>query len=175
MFGLQAISSANGWIISASGISIVFFGLVILCGLVASLHKLLYLWDKRASCLQMAKSALLSTEDREAMISKATGSETATSEEWVLELLPEWLETYGQFRLLTGRLSENFSLPCLIDRAEGLGVQKPCSSLDALLKLGIIEEGEGEFRGLYHWRKDVEDKILPIHRVPAPQGKGVHA
>jgi Na+-transporting methylmalonyl-CoA/oxaloacetate decarboxylase gamma subunit len=47
MYGLEAISAADGWQMAALGISIVFLSLVILAIVISQLHNLLALWEKR--------------------------------------------------------------------------------------------------------------------------------
>jgi Na+-transporting methylmalonyl-CoA/oxaloacetate decarboxylase gamma subunit len=45
VYGLQAISNANGWAMAFAGAAIVFAGLAVLSFVISQLHKLVSLWD----------------------------------------------------------------------------------------------------------------------------------
>ena len=45
MYGLQAISNANGWAMAFAGAAIVFAGLAVLSFIISQLHKLVRVWE----------------------------------------------------------------------------------------------------------------------------------
>ena len=47
MYGFEAISAHNGWVMALAGALIVFGGLVVLSSVISQLHKLLSIWDKK--------------------------------------------------------------------------------------------------------------------------------
>jgi hypothetical protein len=47
VYGLQAISNANGWSMAFAGALIVFSGLVVLSFVISQLHKIVTLWENR--------------------------------------------------------------------------------------------------------------------------------
>ena len=125
MFGLEAISHYNGWVISLLGVSIVFTGLLILSFSVAQLHNILNLWDNRKSLFtkkkEIAKKGIEIVEDFSSL--------TDTTK-----------EAARQFYTLTQIImnDEPFSLPRLIDLAEKTGISSPYSTANKLIKANLI-------------------------------------
>jgi len=127
LYGLQAINANNGWAIAALGVSIVFTGLTLLSIAISQLHKLLDFWENRHALLKKLKktsSSHLSSEYKKSDINKIA----------------------ADYRLLTERLGEPFSLPELLEFAEKTGLHKPHSTINELLLAGLISpDGKGYF------------------------------
>lgn len=155
MYGLQAINSANGWMITFAGILIVFGGLVILAALIANLERLLNLWDRRAELLSRGR-----LHDHHEPIpadlvipeAEPTAADEAVE---VITLSADQMEALRYFQWISERLGEPFALPHLLDRAERHGVPRPYSHLAEMIELNLLVEGEGDLQGFYSWRKDV--------------------
>ena len=170
MYGFQAISAANGWVITLVGLSIVFTGLLTLSAFVANMERLLRLWDRRASLLARWKVAHKPSEVPQADTIQPVQTETEVAECKLVELTPQQVEVLNHFKLITERWGENFALPRLLDKAEQLGEEKPGSNLDVFLKSGVIVEGKGELRGFYSWSKDVQ--IVAVEKTNETNSPG---
>lgn len=134
MHGFEAISVNNGWEYALVGASIVFSGLVILSFVISQLHKLLLLWDNRASFRQTLKARWK--------------SEPPASETKTFESTPSLVEAKQQYKLLVERMGEPFSLPKLLKMAEGSGLHRPHAAINDLLQEGVILPDE---TGYYIW------------------------
>jgi len=137
LLGFEAIKNNNGWEYALLGISIVFSGLVILSFVISQLHRLLGVWDNRASILETLKSR------RKAAPSPA---ETETSEAPHSNTLAE---ARLQYRMLVDRIGEPFALPKLLKQAEKSGLYRPHATINDLLQAGIIVPDE---TGYYVWK-----------------------
>lgn len=154
MYGLSAISAANGWLITAAGITIVFTGLVVLALVLANLEKALTAWDRRHEMLEKRRripKAAPSPEEMAAEKPKAVPTPTTP----VVDLSTEQMEVYAYFQWLANRQGETFSLPRLLEQAEKRGIRNPYTHLDLFLRLGLIQELGGTQRGFYRWNPDV--------------------
>jgi hypothetical protein len=133
LYGLEAINANNGWAISALGISIVFTGLTLLSLSISQIHKILDFWENRSDFFDRIKSARknekktcppLSTEFRSLDMAK----------------------TVMEYKLLTDRTGVPFSLPRVLKMAKKSGLHRPHSSINELLKAGLIlPDGDGFF------------------------------
>lgn len=137
MLGFEAITNNNGWQYALLGISIVFSGLVILSFVISQLHKLLGVWDNRASILETLKSR------RKAAPSPA---ETGTRE---VPNSGSLTEARLQYRMLVDRIGEPFALPKLLKQAENRGLYRPHATINDLLQAGNIVPDE---TGYYIWK-----------------------
>lgn len=132
MYGLEAISTHNGWAMAVAGIIIVFAGLVILSSTIAQFHKVLNFLDDRAA----------SKNDKG--LQKASGAEDFPASDPLM--MQNLAVSARQFRLISDRIGEPFSLPKLLDLAELSGLPRPHSAINDLLKAGLIApEGKGYF------------------------------
>lgn len=155
MYGLSAISAANGWLITAAGISIVFTGLAVLATVLANLEKALTAWDKRRELMKRGRPAPRPTPTAEEAAVATPEEETAPTVPTV-DLSPEQMEVHGYFQWLTKRQGEIFSLPRLLEQAEKRGIRNPYTHLDFFLRHGLIQELGGEQRGFYRWNPQVK-------------------
>lgn len=135
MLGFKAISANNGWQYALVGAGIVFFGLIILSFVISQLHKLLILWDNRASFMQALKA-------------RRKGESPAPAAE-SFESAPSLTEAKQQYKMLVERLGEPFALPKLLKMAEGSGLHRPHATINDLLQAGMILPDE---TGYYIWK-----------------------
>jgi len=127
LYGLEAIAASNGWAMAAAGITIVFSGLVILSLIIAQFHKVLNFF-----------------EDRVSQHKPAGGDAAARPPDPTLP--PHLTETARQYKLVADRIGEPFALPKLLEVAELSGLTHPHSTLNDLLKAGIVvPDGKGYF------------------------------
>ena len=152
MYGLKAISAANGWIITVAGISIVFSGLLVLSFLIANMERVIRFFDRQKEKLKRAK---LSLEPELAKSSKKARTPQKPSITKVVWLTAEEIEIYNYYRWITERLGEPFSLPRLLKQAEKRGISRPYFHLDMFLRQGLIYEAEGDKVGFFRWARDV--------------------
>jgi hypothetical protein len=132
---LENISANNGWAIVSVGISIVVSGLAVLSFAISQLHKILHFWDHRGSWFKKV-------EERE--------EEKADRQSPALELSQDVQENIRNFKLLTAKLGDPFSLPKLIEYSEKRGLKNPHSALNTLLTAKIIvPDGNGYFKWFY--------------------------
>ena len=135
MYGIQAINAHNGWAMAAVGWSIVLTGLTVLSFTISQLHKVLGLWDDRKNIIQKLKN-------RNPKKTSPVMPEVQLSE--------DIQQAVGQFKLLTNRLGDPFSLPKLVDLSEQRGLTKPHSTINTLLTAKIIvPDGKGYFTWYY--------------------------
>ncbi len=138
MYGIEAISTNNGWAISVVGISIVFTGLVLLSMAIAQLHKILDLWENRRNITFSIKK----TSPKESLFKPLSEKEK---------------ESARQFRMLVRTMDENFSLPRLLRLAEISGLERPHAGLARLVKYEIIIP---DHTGYFIWDRDKFLKLL---------------
>lgn len=151
MTGLSAISAANGWFITATGLVIVFAGLAVLAAFIASLEKFLSLWDRAVAWLQRPRRREIPGPAPGALAQEGPASPRTDSPARTVVLRGETLEVYQYFQWLTRRQGDVFSLSRLLEQAEKRGIPRPHFHLDELLVLGLIEELPGDDRGFYRW------------------------
>jgi hypothetical protein len=137
LFGLEAINNNNGWEYALLGICIVFSGLVILSLVISQLHKLLNVWDNRASLFEALKS-------RPKAVPSPGESETRPA-----RLSESLVEITRQYGMLVDRIGEPFALPKLLTLAEKSGLHRPHATINELLQAGIIVPDE---TGYYLWK-----------------------
>lgn len=106
---------------AVAGVIIVFCGLVVLSSTIAQLHKVLRLLN-----------------------GGATGTEGAPAADPIMH--QNLAESARQFRLISDRTGESFPLPKLIELAELSGLPRPHSTINDLLRAGlIVPDGKGYF------------------------------
>ncbi len=152
MYGLKAISAANGWVITVAGISIVFSGLLVLSFLIANMERAIHFFDRQKEKLKQAK---LSSEPELSKGSKKIKPPKKPSITKVVWLTSEEIEIYNYYRWITERLGEPFSLPRLLGQAEKRGILRPYFHLDMFLRQGLIYDAGGDKVGLFRWARDV--------------------
>ncbi|HEC30980.1 MAG TPA: hypothetical protein ENI41_00655 [Deltaproteobacteria bacterium] len=157
MYGVDAISAANGWMITVAGISIVFSGLLVLCFFISNMEKAIKLWDKQKEKVKHAKLKPVP----ELVKSKKTRDDkkraTVTKVVW---LSPEQVEIYNYYRWITERLGEPFSLQRLLEHAEKRGIHRPHYHLDMFLQEGLIYDAGGDKIGFHRWARDIRIELI---------------
>jgi len=155
MYGLEAISAANGWTIAISGVSIVFIGLLVLAAVMANMERILASWDRRGELLKAFKQK---PQEKQAQVREAPQGrpESQTPDKISLRLSQEQIEVADHFRLITKRLGKPFPLPQLLEKATEHGISNPHRHLDTFLKLNLIVEDKDDRRGFYTWASDVQ-------------------
>ncbi len=144
MYGLEAISHNNGWAIAFVGITIVFTCLTLLSLTLSQLHKVLGLWDKRKDIVQGIK------EKKE---QKANLADSLKKSDVQVNLE----DAARQFNILIKTMNDPFSLPELIDLAKKRGLNRPHSTVNAMLKVKLIIPDE---KGYYHWDEQIYENII---------------
>lgn len=147
MGGFSAITAANGWLIAALGISVVFFGLASLAFIITYFPRVIDWWNAHArtpkSIVPMLKSIFSHSKEKEPIISVAGES-----------LEPGDLENAEEaLRLLTAHMGEPFKLPRLIEVAEQRGLAKVYPTINSMLMRGAMVGGPD---GLFRWARGSE-------------------
>lgn len=137
LYGLQAISAHNGWAMAALGISIVFTGLTLLSIAISQLHMLLDCWENI--------HVLLTKLKKTAKNGKMSGSHFLSEPKKSNSNIKKAAKDY---KLLTERLAEPFSLPELLYLAKNAGLDKPHSTINEMLLTGIISP---DGKGFFYW------------------------
>ncbi|MBW2568260.1 MAG: OadG family protein [Deltaproteobacteria bacterium] len=133
MYGLDAISAHNGWCMAGLGISIVFTGLVLLSIIVAQIHKILRIYDKKNTYIKLAKNLFRKKNKLESNSYELPASQKVSG-------------AISQCRILVEKIGEPFSLPRLINLFEKYGISHPYSTINDLIGSGfIVPDGKGYF------------------------------
>ena len=118
---------------AVAGVIIVFCGLVVLSTTIGQLHKVLRLFNGGAKDYQNGKD-----------LKRADGTEGDLVSDPTMK--HKLAESTRQFRLVSDKIGEPFPLPKLIERAELSGLFRPHSTINDLLKAGlIVPDGKGYF------------------------------
>jgi hypothetical protein len=133
LYGIEAITTNNGWAMAVAGVIIVFSGLVVLSTTIAQFHKLLNFWENKDSFYQH----LANRRSKDGL----TGTLAPG-----LKISHSLRESARQYRLITSRIGEPFSLPKLIYLAELSGLPRPHATINDLIQAGlIVPDGQGHF------------------------------
>ena len=150
MTGFSAISAGNGWLISALGISVVFFGLASLAFIISFLPRAIGWWNEHGQTpkyfFPLVKSLFAQRRTKTARFTEARGIHEPGEIDDVEESL----------RLITAHTGEPFKLPRLIEMAEQRGLARVHSTINRLLVRGTIIGGDD---GLFRWAKGREKEI----------------
>jgi len=131
--GIEAITVHNGWAMAVAGIIIVFSGLVVLSTTIAQFHKLVNFWENRDSFFQR----LANRRSKDGITGALAPS---------LKISHTLRESARQYKLITSRSGEPFSLPKLIQLAELSGLPNPHATINDLVQAGlIVSDGQGYF------------------------------
>ena len=135
MYGLEAITTHNGWAMSLAGALIVFAGLVVLSTVISQLHKILRFQDKKETDLNQQ---LEPPEDNEAV------------EELIVTLPKEFPSDIDEiarlYQPLIEEIGDTFYLSNLHTIARKNGFPHPHITLNAFRDAEIlIPFGEGVF------------------------------
>ena len=136
MYGIEAISAYNGWVMAILGIAIVFTGLVTLSFVISRIHKVLYFLDKK----KFTKNIQKKIEKQRPKVIEAPGS--------VLSMDISSLAYH--YKPLADQLGEPFKLSALIKLSKKFDFPHPYISINYLRNAGIlVSRGEG----LFVWRQ----------------------
>ena len=135
MYGIDNITANNGWAMAFVGATIVFLGLVVLSFVIAQIHKILKLWEKRG-------------ESAETPQAKPAPSAPSTPKvpEYKVPQLPIVSDLISIYRPLAGQLSEPFELTQLFEISKKMDLAHPHLSIKKLWDAGVlIARGDGTF------------------------------
>ncbi len=156
MYGLQAISAADGWIITVAGISIVFSGLLVLSFFISNMERAIRFWDTQKNKIKHARIKPVPELSQESKRKAKQKKPLVTKVVW---LSPEQVEVYNYYRWITERLGEPFSLQRLLEHAEKRGVIRPYYHLDMFLQLGLMYDAGGDKVGLFKWARNIRIEL----------------
>ena len=149
MGGFSAISAGNGWLISAMGISVVFFGLASLALVITYFPRAISWWNDHLHTpryvFPLLRSLFGKRRRKAAMLTEARGIHEPGEIDDVEESL----------RLITAHTGEPFKLPRLIEMAEQRGLSRVHSRINRLLVRGTMVGGPD---GLFRWGTSREKK-----------------
>lgn len=141
MSGLENIAAHNGWAMAAVGISIVFSGLILLSFVISQLHRILDLFERWHPSARKNKNRKQEKPLPENQL-KLPPTDTADAANGIKNLE----EIIRNYKMITHRLGEPFSLPKLLNLAEKHGLAKPYSTVNMLIMSEIIvADGNGFF------------------------------
>ncbi len=141
MYGFENIAAHNGWAMAAVGISIVFAGLILLSFVISQLHRILDIFEKWHPSARKNKNRKQKKPlpENQLKLPSTDTADDATGKKNHDELI-------RNYKMITHRLGEPFSLPKLLDLAEKHGLAKPYSTVNTLIMSGIIvADGNGFF------------------------------
>lgn len=129
---------------SLVGVSIVFTGLTLLSLAISQLHKILGVWERKDEVIADLKGRFKAPEKKE-------------KEVQAVKLPGDFISIARQFGLLAKTLDQKFPLPRLLEIALLSGLSRPHSTLNKLLKTGVITpDGDGYFK----WNESVLENII---------------
>lgn len=156
MGGFSAITTGNGWLIAALGISVVFFGLAALAFIISYFPRAIRWWNEHAQAPKHTVQLLKGFPVRRT-------TKAAIIEDNEDRPKPHELDDAEEaLRLLTAHMSEPFKLPKLIEVAEQRGLARVHSTINHLLLRGAMVGGAD---GLFRWTtpndkgKQVENRL----------------
>ena len=147
MGGFSAISAGNGWLISALGISVVFFGLASLALVISYFPRAISWWNDHSHTPRYFFPLLRSLFGQRRRKMPALLGAGEIYEPGEIDDEEEAL------RLLTAHMGEPFKLPRLIEIAEQRGLSRVHSMINRLIVRGTMVGGAD---GLFRWAKGSE-------------------
>jgi hypothetical protein len=149
MGGFSAISAGNGWLISAMGISVVFFGLASLALVITYFPRAVSWWNDHLHTPRYVFPLLRS------LFVKRRRKVVALSDAGEIQEPGDIDDAEEALRLLTAHMGEPFKLPRLIEMAEQRGLSRVHSRINRLLVRGTMVGGPD---GLFRWGTSREKK-----------------
>jgi len=149
MGGFSAISAGNGWLISALGISVVFFGLASLALVISYFPRAISWWNDHSHTHRYVFPLLRSLFGKRRRKVPALLGTKEIHEPGEIDDAEEAL------RLLTAHMGEPFKLPRLIEMAERRGQSRVHSTINRLIVRGTMVGGAD---GLFRWGTSREKK-----------------
>jgi hypothetical protein len=147
MGGFSAISAGNGWLISALGISVVFFGLASLAFIISYFPRAINWWNDHSHTPRYVFPLLRSLFGKRRRKVPALLGTKEIHEPGEIDDAEEAL------RLITAHMGEPFKLPRLIEMAEQRGLARVHSTINRLIVRGTMVGGAD---GLFRWSKGSE-------------------
>ena len=151
MGGFSAISAGNGWLISALGISVVFFGLASLALVISYFPRAISWWNDHSHTPRYVFPLLRSLFGKGRRKVPALIGAREIYEPGDIDDEEEAL------RLLSAHMGEPFKLPRLIEIAEQRGLARVHSTINRLIVRGTMVGGAD---GLFRWAKGKERESL---------------
>ena len=151
MGGFAGISAGNGWLISALGISVVFFGLASLAFLISFFPRAITWWNDHAQTPKYLFPLIRSLFSQRSRKPSVIADIRETHEPGEIDDAEEAL------RLLTAHMGEPFKLPRLIEMAEQRGLARVHSTINRLIVRGTIVGGDD---GLFRWGMSRDSKEM---------------
>ena len=149
MTGFAAISAGNGWLISALGISVVFFALAALAFIITYFPRGISWWNKHAGTPRHAIPLIRGLFGRRRRKAATPLGVREIHEPGEIDDAEEAL------RLITAHMGEPFKLPRLIEIAEQRGLARVYSTINRLIVRGTMVGGAD---GLFRWGTTGESK-----------------
>jgi hypothetical protein len=149
MGGFSAISAGNGWLISAMGISVVFFGLASLALVITYFPRAISWWNDHLHTPRYVFPLLRS------LFGKRRRKVVAVLGTGEIQEPGDIDDAEEALRLLTAHMGEPFKLPRLIEMAEQRGLSRVHSRINRLLVRGTMVGGPD---GLFRWGTSREKK-----------------
>lgn len=137
MYGIEAITTHNGWAMAVAGVLIVFAGLVVLSTTIAQFHKLLTFWEDRGLHYQRLSNRRPQNDTKDALARD-------------VKISPALRESARQLKLITKKIGEPFSLPKLLKLAILSGLPHPHSTINDLVTADLIVPDK---KGYFFWKK----------------------
>jgi hypothetical protein len=129
MFGIDNITSNNGWAMAVVGATTVFVGLAVLSFVISQVHKLLDAWENRA-------------KDKAVAGERPTEKAPARQE----QRLPTVSELCSIYRPLVEQLQEPFLLTQLFEKSKEMDLPHPHLSIKSLQEADVlVAQGDGTF------------------------------
>ena len=135
MYGFENITANNGWAMAFVGATIVFLGLVVLSFVIAQIHKILNLWDKKDDWAARRKGAQPDPK-----------AQPHAGPVYRERRLPNVDELVIIYRPLIERLTQPFELVQLYELSNQMELPHPNLSINRLREANILlAQGDGKF------------------------------
>ena len=129
MFGIDNITSSNGWAMAVVGATTVFLGLAVLSFVISQIHKILEWWEGRQ-------------KKQAAPVKPPIAEEPAFRE----QRLPTVSELCSIYRPLVEQLAEPFQLTQLYAKTKEMDLPHPHISIKSLQEADVlVAQGDGTF------------------------------
>ena len=139
MYGLQAISNANGWAMAFAGAAIVFSGLAVLSFVISQLHKFVRMWE---NFTQKAPTC-----DAGEGMETPKSSNVAVPDEWPADARSEAL----LYIPLMAELGETVELAALYQACRRYDFPHPHITINRLREAGyLVDAGDGKVNWVFN-------------------------
>jgi hypothetical protein len=129
MFGIENITSNNGWAMAVVGATTVFIGLAVLSFIISQIHKILELWENRN---QKRAQPARAPKEKEPVVRE--------------QRLPTAQELCSIYRPLVEQLKEPFELIQLFEKTKEMDLPHAHLSIKCLQEADVlVAQGDGTF------------------------------